>query len=87
VALRPGKCDGILSGVYFNCAEMPGGLGCMTEGPAFQSEKNNAGRWSVAIATGNGPDSHVGDFVAEEETQHWIAKKSKYWPGKPDAPK
>jgi hypothetical protein len=58
----------------------------VTEKPAFRPEENSAGRWFVAVATGNGPDSHVGDFATEEEAQAWIATKSKYWPGKPDAP-
>jgi hypothetical protein len=43
-------------------------------------------RWFVAVATGNGPDSHVGDFATEAEAKHWIKTKSKYWPGKPEAP-
>jgi hypothetical protein len=58
----------------------------MTEKPAFHPEKNKAGRWFVAVETGNGPDSHVGDFTTEEEARAWIATKSKYWPRKPDVP-
>jgi hypothetical protein len=41
--------------------------------------------WFVAVKTGNGPDSHIGDFATEEEAKNWISTKSKYWPGKPDA--
>jgi hypothetical protein len=41
--------------------------------------------WFVAVKTGNGPDSHIGDFATEEEAKNWISTKSKYWPGKPGA--
>jgi hypothetical protein len=34
----------------------------------------------VAITTGHGPDSHVGDFATKEEAQRWISTKSKDWP-------
>jgi hypothetical protein len=46
-----------------------------------------SGRWFVSVKTGNGPDSHVGDFETEAEAKNWILTKSKYWPSKPDAPK
>jgi hypothetical protein len=46
-----------------------------------------SGRWIVMVKTGNGPDSHIGDFETEEEAKNWILTKSKYWPGKPDVPK
>jgi hypothetical protein len=55
--------------------------------PQFQPEMVEAGRWFVAAKTGNGPDSHVGDFETEAEAKHWISTKSKYWPGKAGAPK
>jgi hypothetical protein len=42
------------------------------------------GRWYVSVKTGNGPDSHVGDFETEAEAKDWIVKKAKYWPGKPE---
>jgi hypothetical protein len=46
-----------------------------------------SGRWFVSVITGHGPDSHIGDFETEAEAKNWILTKSKYWPGKPDAPK
>jgi hypothetical protein len=46
-----------------------------------------SGTWFVAVATGHGPESHIGDFLTEEEAQRWIVTKSKYWPSKPDARK
>jgi hypothetical protein len=39
------------------------------------------------VKTGNGPDSHIGDFETEAEAKAWISTKAKYWPGRPDAPK
>jgi hypothetical protein len=59
----------------------------MIEKPKFRAEKNKTGRWFVAITTGNGPDSHVGDFATEEEAQRWISTKSKDWPCPEDEPK
>jgi hypothetical protein len=56
----------------------------MTE-PEFQPKLNDSGTWFVAIATGHGPESHIGDFPTEEEARRWIVTKSKYWPTKPDA--
>jgi len=44
-------------------------------------------RWFVSVKTGNGPDSHIGDFETEAEAKAWISTKAKYWPGRPDAPK
>jgi hypothetical protein len=35
----------------------------MTEYPKFYPEMNKTGRWFVAVKTGTGPDSHVGDFA------------------------
>jgi hypothetical protein len=55
--------------------------------PQFRPEMIKDGRWFVAVKTGNGPDSHIGDFATEAEAMDWISTKSKYWPGKPDAPK
>jgi hypothetical protein len=60
---------------------------CRTRVPQFQPEMNKGGRWFVAVKTGNGPDSHIGDFETEADAKDWISTKSKYWPGKPDAPK
>jgi hypothetical protein len=57
------------------------------EVPHFEPEMTKSGRWFVAVKTGNGPDSHIGDFDTEAEAQNWISTKSKYWPSKPDAPK
>ena len=55
--------------------------------PQFETKMIKSGRWFVSVITGNGPDSHIGDFETEAEAEHWILTKSKYWPGKPDAPK
>jgi hypothetical protein len=52
----------------------------MTKKPEFRPEMTKSGRWFVAITTGYGPDSHVGDFATKEEAQHWISTKSKDWP-------
>jgi hypothetical protein len=41
----------------------------------------------VSVKTGNGPDSHIGDFATEAEAKDWILTKSKYWPSKPDTAK
>ena len=51
--------------------------------PNFEPEVTKDGRWFVAVKTGVGPDSHIGDFATEEEAKDWILTKSKYWPGKP----
>jgi hypothetical protein len=53
--------------------------------PKFEPQMIKSGRWFVSVVTGNGPDSHVGDFETEAEAKHWILTKSEYWPGKPDA--
>jgi hypothetical protein len=53
--------------------------------PEFQPKLNSSGTWFVAVVTGNGPESHIGDFLTEEEARRWIVTKSKYWPNKPDA--
>jgi hypothetical protein len=56
--------------------------------PQFQPEMiKGDGRWFVAVKTGNGPDSLIGDFETEAEAMDWISTKSKYWPGKPGASK
>ena len=47
--------------------------------PQFEPKIKN-GRWSVAVKTGNGPDSHIGDFDTEAQAKDWILTKSKYWP-------
>jgi hypothetical protein len=51
--------------------------------PHFSPQETENGRWFVSVETGNGPDSHVGDFDTEAEAKHWISTQSKYWPGKP----
>jgi hypothetical protein len=43
----------------------------MSEIPKFHSKMIKDGRWTVAIATGHGPASYVGDFATEAEAQHW----------------
>ncbi|MGY4289354.1 hypothetical protein ACVWXO_008620 [Bradyrhizobium sp. LM2.7] len=50
--------------------------------PYFEPQTKN-GRWFVAVKTGVGPVSHIGDFATEAEASNWISTKSKYWPGKP----
>lgn len=39
----------------------------------------------MAVKTGVGPVSHIGDFAKEVEAMNWISKKSEYWPGGTDA--
>jgi len=51
--------------------------------PQFEPEKNTGGRWFVAVKTGKGPDSHIGDFGTEAEAKDWISTKAKYWPRSP----
>ena len=55
--------------------------------PHFEPEMIKSGRWFVAVKTGNGPDSHIGDFDNEAEARRWISIKAKYWPGKADQTK
>ena len=55
--------------------------------PTFKPQMVRGGRRFIAVVTGYGPDSHIGDFATEEEAKDWIMTKSKYWPSKPDAPK
>jgi hypothetical protein len=55
--------------------------------PKFEPQMIKNGRWFVAVSTGNGPDSHIGDFDTEADAKNWIMTKSQYWPGKPPAPK
>jgi len=38
------------------------------------------GRWTVAIRTGYGPVSRVGNFATEEEANRWIATNAKNRP-------
>jgi hypothetical protein len=49
--------------------------------PSFAPQITKGGRWFVAVKTGVGPDSHIGDFESEAEANNWITTKSKYWPG------
>jgi hypothetical protein len=62
-------------------------IGVMSEKPRFHTKMVKDGRWTVAVTTGNGPPSHVGDFATEEEAQRWISTKSKDWPHPSDNPK
>jgi hypothetical protein len=51
--------------------------------PAFRPEITKSGRWFVAVVTGNGPNSHIGDFDTEEQAKEWIETKARFWPGGP----
>jgi hypothetical protein len=51
--------------------------------PTFKPLMLESGRWFVSVVTGNGPDSHIGDFAAEAEALDWISEKARYWPAKP----
>ena len=55
--------------------------------PQFAILTTKSGRWFIAVTTGHGPDSHIGDFETEAQARDWISTKSKYWPGKPPSPK
>jgi hypothetical protein len=55
--------------------------------PHFEPKMLKSGHWFVSVVTGNGPDSHIGDFATEADAKNWILNKSRYWPSKPDAPK
>jgi hypothetical protein len=55
--------------------------------PRFETQMTKSGRWFVSVFTGNGPNSHIGDFETEADGKNWILTKSTYWPSKPDAPK
>jgi hypothetical protein len=45
------------------------------------------GRWAVAITTGHGPVSYVGNFATEAEAQDWISTNAKDWPQPADKPR
>jgi hypothetical protein len=45
------------------------------------------GRWTVAVTTGHGRISYVGDFATEEEANRWISTDAKDWPQPADKPK
>lgn len=53
--------------------------------PSFAPQITKKGRWFVAVKTGVGPVSHIGDFATESEAMNWISNKSEYWPGGSDA--
>jgi hypothetical protein len=59
----------------------------MIEPPTFHPKMNKTGSWFVAVTTGYGPESHIGDFPTEKEAQRWISTKSKDWPHPVDYPK
>ena len=48
--------------------------------PQFEPAMGTSGRWFVSVQTGQGPNSHIGDFETESEAERWIATKAKYWP-------
>jgi hypothetical protein len=41
--------------------------------PEFQPKLNSSGTRFVAVATGHGPASHIGDFLTEEVNKPFIA--------------
>lgn len=41
--------------------------------PQFEAQMISSGRWFVCVKTGNGPDSHIGDFATEAEARDWIS--------------
>jgi hypothetical protein len=55
--------------------------------PYFEPQRTKSDRWFVSVRTGNGPDSHIGDFATEAEAKDWISIKAQYWPGKPATPR
>jgi hypothetical protein len=59
----------------------------MSEIPKFHSKMIKGGRWAVAITTGHGPASYVGNFATEAEAQDWISANSKDWPQPAEKPK
>ena len=59
----------------------------MSEKPKFHSKMIKDGRWTVAVSTGYGPVSRVGNFATEEEANRWIATDSKNWTQPADKPK
>ena len=59
----------------------------MSEKPKFHSKMIKDGRWAVAVTTGYGPVSRVGNFATEEEATRWIATESKNWSQPADKPK
>jgi hypothetical protein len=46
----------------------------------FQPEETTNGRLFVAVVTGQGPDSHIGDFATKAAAESWIKTKSQFWP-------
>ncbi|MET3840455.1 hypothetical protein ABIE49_002533 [Bradyrhizobium sp. OAE829] len=50
--------------------------------PEFQPKQRKTGTWTVVVVTGNGPDSHVGDFATKKEAADWIAANSEDWPAR-----
>jgi hypothetical protein len=59
----------------------------MSEIPKFHSKMIKGGRWAVAITTGHGPVSYVGNFATEAEAQDWISTNAKDWPQPADKPR
>ena len=59
----------------------------MSEIPKFHSKMIKGGRWAVAITTGHGPVSYVGNFATEAEAQDWISTNAKDWPQPTDKPR
>jgi hypothetical protein len=48
--------------------------------PHFEPEMIKSGRWFVSVKTGNGPDSHIGDFETEAEAKDWILTSALKYP-------
>ena len=38
--------------------------------PHFEPQMTRGARWFVSVKTGNGLDSHIGDFATEAEARH-----------------
>jgi hypothetical protein len=72
--------------VSFGTLLLPARILAMSEKPKFHSKMIKDGRWTVAVSTGYGPVSHVGNFATEEEATRWIATESKNWSQPADKP-
>jgi hypothetical protein len=62
-------------------------IAAMKEKPKFHSKMIKNGRWTVAVTTGYGPASYVGDYATEAEAEYWISTYSKDWPQPVEKPK
>jgi hypothetical protein len=43
--------------------------------PEFEPQMTKDGRWYVSVKTGNGPDSHIGDFETERMRKTGLQRK------------